>query len=320
MARDCAKGPIGQDTIRDLGQGVYAGIYAGGLYGGGRNAPMPGHHAALAAAADAVEPLDASGQPDPSGIVGLLGFGFSDAKLTWPSILDALATMAPAPRIELRPIDGAHAGYDADDWSNPAHAAWTKHIPAQLAAAGVTYDQVQVAWLMTGIANVTLGFPAHVADLQAKLATIARLARAAFPNLRLLYLDTVPGQHYLGAGAANYEPTYFEQGFAVQQLIAQQVGGDLTLNFNPARGIVLAPVVDWGGAFWCDATAGDSLGRAWACRDVMPDGHHPSQFGQPKLAAWLVDRWRADGVACRWLIGAPSISAPPAPPPTQSAG
>lgn len=304
MARDCTRGPIGIDSIGDQ-VGLYGGIYDGGYYGGS-NERFNWHTKWLHDAAEQVQRLDPAGAPSPSGIIGLVGFGFSDARMTWDDVAAQLLTRTPAPRAGIVPVNCAHAGYDAADWSNPAHAGWTTHAPAELAAAGVTAQQVQVAWIMTGIQTVTQPFPAHVTALQAQVEQIARNALAAWPNLRILYLDTVPGQHYQATPPAQ-EPTYFEQGFAVRLAIEQQVYGSTQLNCDPSLGPVVAPVLDWGGQLWCDGARADSRGRTWLCSDVMADGHHPSPLGQAKLATWLLDRWYGDATAVRWLVGAPEI-------------
>jgi len=63
--------------LNDLGSGTYLG-FQGGLYEGGSNT-VPADHAAVGAArAAAVQPLDTSGNPSPSGKMVLLSVGMSN--------------------------------------------------------------------------------------------------------------------------------------------------------------------------------------------------------------------------------------------------
>lgn len=326
--RNCAAPPLQIDTIRDQGQTLYRNVFVGGIYGAGLNVRTPLHQKLCTDAADQVQPLDAQGAPDPQGLIGVVGFGFSGSKLVWDEVPAALADPVNPPlRSGLTLVNCAYPGQDADDWSvspstTPPPWCWNVHVPSQLALAGVTAAQVQVAWISTGKRQQTSAFPQSVADLQALIAEIVKHAKTVWPNLRLLYLDTVPCNHYIDPSFGLSEPDYFESGFSVRELILQQLAGDLTLNPAPQRGPVVAPVLDQGGEFWCDGSRADSRGHSWKCPDdVRADGHHPSSAGAKKLARLLVARWRTDGVACRWLFGAPSTGTAGSPtPPMQTAG
>lgn len=325
--RNCAAPPLLIDTIGDQGQTIYRSTFVGGWYGNGLNQRTPLHQKISADAADQVQRLDVNGNPDPNGLIGLVGFGFSGSKMVWDEMPAALANPANPPlRAGLVTVNCAYPGQDADDWSvapsaTPPPWCWNVHVPAQLALAGVSPQQVQVAWISTGKRQAG-AFPQSVSGLQALMALIAQHAKTVWPNLRLLYIDTVPCNHYIDPALGLSEPDYFESGFAVQQLIQQQLSGDPALNpAHPAYPIV-APVIDWGGKLWCDGSRADSRGHTWICPDdVRPDGHHPSIVGAQKLAALIAKRWRDDGVACRWLYGAPGTgTAGSTPPPTQTAG
>ena len=61
---DCSQTSTGHIPINDLGTGTYLGM-TGGLYANGSNFRPPAHQAAGLAFAAQVQPLDASGMPDP---------------------------------------------------------------------------------------------------------------------------------------------------------------------------------------------------------------------------------------------------------------
>ena len=301
MSRDCRRGPIGLDTIGDQ-TFIYRGVagYEGGYYGQGSNSRTAFHNAAVHRAASLVQPLDAAGSPSITGKIGLVGFGFSDARLTMEEVLYQLPSNMPRP--ELVAVNCAKDGKDASDWADLNNDCWVTHVPAQLAAASLTANQVQVAWIMTGVRSSVAGFPKHVDDLSDLMKLIAANARLNWPNIKLLYIDTVPSQHY--QSDPNYqEPLYFEQGFAVRKTIQAQLAGDPALCFDQSMGGDVAPVLDWGAKFWVDGTRADSRGYIWECDDVQNDGHHPSKIGSIQLAEWLIKRWRDDGAARVWLYG-----------------
>jgi len=314
---NCSAPPIGVDTIGDQ-VGLYQGSgHDSGYYGGGRNVHTPEHHKAIAEAADAVMRLDAQGQPDPCGEIGLVGLGFSYSVAVFDAIKLGLGFLSPAPRDGLVPVNCAYPGKDASNWADPNDWVWTTHVPAMLTVAGVSPAQVQVAYLLTGLRDSGgVGYPQHVVNLTALLKAIAANARAVFPNLKLLYLDSVHAHHYTNAGITpDVEPTFLEQGFAVRQVILDQLAGDQQL--APS----VAPVLDWGGRLWCDGARADSRGHDWLCpTDVRPDGHHTSVIGSDKLADLVLDVWR-EAVHARWLYGAPGSETPGGGvPPTQEAG
>ncbi len=304
---DCSAQPTGVDTIGDqVGTHLNYGIHDAGYYGGGRNQHSPVHHFLMKVAADQVTRLDAQGQPDSSGKIGLIGLGFSYAVAVFNAVMGRIANLDYQPRSGLVPVNGALGGKDATKLANPADTVWTQHVPAQLAAAGVSALQVQVAYLITGVNNSGgAGYPTHVTNLLVKLKAIVAIARLVFPNLRLLYVDSVHAHHYMDPGVTpDVEPTFMQQGFAVRQLFLDQLAGD------PALDPAIAPVIDWGGMLWCDGSRADSRGHAWLCPDhVKPDGHHTSDLGSDLLARLVVERWRG-AVHARWLFGVPNAGAP----------
>src|SRR5262249_20525986 len=162
-----------------------------------------------------------------------------------------------------------------------------------LKPADGTREQVQVAWIKQADAGPTQPFPKHAQILQEELATIVRLMKQRFPNLKMVYLSS---RIYGGYARTrlNPEPYAYESGFAVKWLIEQQLQGEPALNFDPARGAVQAPWLSWGPYLWANGTRPNADGLSYAEGDLGPDGTHPSQSGRQKVARQLLQFFKSD--------------------------
>jgi len=86
-------------------------------------------------------------------------------------------------------------------------------------------------------------------------------------------------------------------------VIEKQVDGDPSLNADPAKGDVKAPVGLWGPYLWADGTKGrpgDTL--SYAPADFAADGTHPSRSGQQKVAEQLLAFFKSDPTAKPWFL------------------
>lgn len=88
-------------------------------------------------------------------------------------------------------------------------------------------------------------------------------------------------------------------------MIQAQIKGDPLLNFDKARGPVLAPALVWGPYLWADGVKprqGDHL--VWLREDLSPrDGTHPSDAGREKVARLLLDFVHRNPLASPWYLG-----------------
>ena len=176
-------------------------------------------------------------------------------------------------------------------------------------------QQVQVVWLKQAIARPSsLGtFPAHAQVLRDDLAVIARNARARYPNLKLLYFSSRTRAYTNVASSLNSEPFAFEGGFSVKWLIEDQIAGRNNLNWDAARGPVIAPLLLWGPYIWADGTTSRSDGFTWLCSDLQNDYTHPSTTGGvPKVATQLLAFFRTDPTAIPWFLRNTVTGQPPA--------
>ena len=113
------------------------------------------------------------------------------------------------------------------------------------------------------------------------------------------------------------EPWNHDLGWSVKWLIEDQINGDPSLNYDPARGAVNAPWISWGPYFW---TYGDGTPRAydgfsWNCGDVYDDGIHLNHSGMYKEVSLLLAQMTSDPTATPWFLGSAEVPPPVGSPP-----
>jgi hypothetical protein len=289
--------------LTELGQGRYQG-FEGALYPGGKNRRPASHEAAGLALAKRVQPLDAEGRPSADGKIVLLSVGMSNTTQEF-SAFRALADASPRKNPKLLLVDGAQGAMPAAAIQNPDdHASGTRYwttVDERLGAVGATRAQVQAAWIKEADAGPSQDFPDYARKLQGELQRIVQAMHSRFPNLKLAYLSS---RIYGGYARTplNPEPYAYESGFAVKWLIAQQLGGDPELNFNPARGPVKAPWISWGPYLWANGMKQRADGLFYAESDVGPDGTHPSPSGRRKVAEQLWNCFSTDSTTRGWFL------------------
>lgn len=303
--RDCSRTSVGFTPLNDLGPGFYQGEQ-GGLYPGGLNSPPPVHRYAGTLLGRAVEPLDGAGNPSPAGRVVLLTIGMSNTRNESAQLIPAVAAF-PNRHPALTVVNGAQGGVDAEDMSDPLSPYWAG-VNNKLAQAGVTPQQVRAIWLKQAVRNVMLPFPQDADLLRVYLGDIARIIKDRFPNARLCYVSSrIYGGYALGP--LNPEPYAYQSGFAVKRLVADQIAGEPSLNFDPMAGPVLAPWLAWGAYTWADGLVPRSDGLIWECDDFNSDGIHPNTIGSAKVADLLVRAFAADPTSRPWFVAcAPDLT------------
>jgi hypothetical protein len=300
-AQICSNTSVGLTPINDLGTGTYAG-FQGGLYSGGSNVVPPAHLASAMSEAAAVVPLDAAGNPAPTGRIVFLSIGMSNTRNEWDEFMP-LTAVDPIKDPHVQVVQGAQGGQAANVINTPTATYWT-WLDGQVAAAGATNAQVQVVWLKEAHSSPTDPFPTEALRLRDDLTIILGILKDKFPNLRLAYLSS---RIYAGyaTGALNPESYAYESGFAVKWTIEDQIAGNPALNWNPGAGPVEAPLLLWGPYTWADGLVPRSDGLIWQCSDYASDGTHPNPVGSLKVANMLLDMCHLDPTAVEWYVGTP---------------
>jgi len=123
-----------------------------------------------------------------------------------------------------------------------------------------------------------------------------------FPNLKVTYLSN---RTYAGYASSplNPEPHAYENGFAVKWVISDQLAGKPELNYDPAKGPVRAPWVEWGPYLWADGVKPSKSGLSYVREDYTEaDGTHPTPSGRMKVAKLLMEFMKTDPTARGWFL------------------
>ncbi|MCL4265260.1 MAG: hypothetical protein KJ069_18735 [Anaerolineae bacterium] len=297
--------------LTDLGANEYVRMdgqatgFMGGLYPDGRNDRPPAHEAAGQAIAASIVPLNETGEPDADGRIVLISVGMSNTTSEFHAFMELLH-QNPAVNAPVTAVNGAQGGRTADRWAAADTDVWT-NLAGSLNHARVTPEQVQVAWIKQ---TVTRGgdFPDRAQELQGYLETIVRELKSRFPNLKIVYLSSRTRSYTYERGLSP-EPVAYETAFAVKWLIEKQINGDPALNFDPARGEVMAPYLSWGPYLWIDGENERSDGRVWLAEDMIEDCTHPSRSGNTKVGEMLLEFFLTDSTTGWFRAGEASIIA-----------
>jgi hypothetical protein len=287
--------------LTELGTAKYKGE-DGGLYGGGKNEPPKIHLQAAMREAAKIQPVDAAGKPSKDGKIGLISVGMSNTTQEF-SLFKPLADadVAKSPRVVI--VDGAQGGRAAIHWVDPQSPVW-KTVDERLKAAGLSAEQIQVAWLKQATANPARDgeFPQHAKVFQENLAKGLANLKERFPNLRLVYLSS---RIYAGYARTplSPEPYVYEEAFALRWLIQDQIAGKPELNYDATKGKVKSALLLWGPYLWADGeTPRKADGLIYKREDLRDDdGTHPSDTGRRKVADQLLKFLKSDATAQSWF-------------------
>ena len=301
LASNCTGTSIGLIPLTDLGTGTYKG-FEGGLYPGGSNHRPFHHDSAGIAIANAMVPLDTLGNPSGTGRVVLISIGMSNCTLEFSRFVQ-VASADPIRNPRLQVIDCALGGQSADRIKSLSVAYWDT-VVTRLRGHGSSPLQAQAVWIKEADADPTGGFPAATDTLLWNLGTLVRNIKTLLPNVKLTYLTS---RIYAGyaTSALNPEPYAYESGFAVQQLVAAQITGADSLNFDSNQGAVHAPWLSWGPYLWADGLLGrNSDGLIWRCTEFQSDGTHPADSARTFVADSLDVFFRNDASTRPWYVAA----------------
>lgn len=310
--KDCSFTSMGITPLNDLGTGTYQG-FQGGLYPGGSNT-MPASHLNLGLSlASQVMPLNTNGVPDAfNGKIVLISVGVSNTRIefsgqivdggpvVYTSAFMPLADADPDKNSKVVIVNGSQGGEPITNWLNSNDPTWNE-VDNQLAAAGVTPSQVQVAWVKLPEINPTEPFPTNALTYKSDLETVLRNLKIRYPNARLAYLSSRIYGAY-NPTSNNREPYSYEHGFGTKWTIDDQITAQGNINPDPALGPVVAPWIAWGPYIWADGIIPRSDGLIYECSDFDTDGTHPVATGVEKVATRLLAHFKTDPTACSWFL------------------
>jgi hypothetical protein len=270
----------------------------GGLYGGGKNEPPKIQKEAAEEAVKKITPLDAKGKPSAKGKIVFVSLGMSNTAGEF-RMFEEIANKDPKKSPDVLLVNCAIGGAGVSSWAVARSGTWQK-VAERLKEAGVTPEQVQVAWIKHADPgpspdSTPLEYAKHVRD---KIAASMKVARATFPNLRVAYLSSriYGGYNVTGKRRVNPEPFAYETGFSVRWVIQDQIAAR-------KKGKVEGPVLLWGPYLWADGvTPRKSDKLTWERKDLSADGVHPSKSGGKKVAEMLLKFCHEDAGAKSWYV------------------
>ena len=288
MKENPPRSSVGLIPLTDLGTGTYKD-QQGGLYAGGKNVPPPEHLKAGEKIAATIAPIN--------GKIVLMSIGFSNPSIEFPAF-QKLVAADPDINPKLVTVNGCVGSQAAHMIADPKAGYWDT-VDQRLAAAGVTREQVQAVCLK----EVNPGgnpWATEVKRLHDDEVSILHILHERFPNLKTTYVTSRSYGGYTVLGGSP-EPAAYETGFAVKSLINDQITGSPELNYDPAKGAVRSPWIEWGPYIWTDGEKGRKDGFVYLREDLRDDGLHPSDKGAAKISAMMLQFFHTDPTTKGWF-------------------
>lgn len=289
--------------INELGTGTFMGRQ-GGLYPNGSNEMPANFYADAMAMARSVQPLNASGTPDPNGKIGFVTIGASTVAMFSRGLEDHVPNY-PGVNKELVFVNCGIGGQDLSDIMDPMANYW-KTIDARVKAAGLTLDQVQVIWFQEdNLRNRDNDFEGRINALTKDFTYMVRMCKERYPNAKLFYISGRHTTDFMPADGKDKhrEPKAYINGWVCKQLIENQINGDPQLNYKGADAV--APLILWGTYFWTQGEKPRADGYQLTRDMIVSDGVHPTDKGVEKVSTDLVQFWATDPVSQQWFLENP---------------
>ena len=282
-----------------LGTGTYLG-YEGGLYLSGSNTMPESHLQAGINLADQIVPLDANGNPSSTGKYVLLSLGTSTTYNEFERFLE-YADHEPTLNPSLVIVEGAQPNEALDTLlGTSGKDFWNNLYNWSFPEAGVTPEQVVAVWIEPEDAHPPGPFPSDMEQMHTEMRTLIPNLLVRFPNLKILYLSSRAYAGYANPVKVVTEPYSYDQAYALQAVMNDQLNGDPALNFNPAAGPVVAPWLAWADYKWGNGMTAHN-GVVWSCADFRSDGYHVFGVGEDKVSGILMNFFKSDPTAAPWF-------------------
>ncbi len=289
MKQNPPRSSVGLIPLIDLGAGQYKGS-EGGLYAGGSNVPPSEHLKAGEKLAGAIVPIE--------GKMVLLSIGFSNPSIEFPAFQRRVSA-DPDVNPHLVAVNGCVGSQAAHMIADPTASYWNI-VDQRLAAVSATREQVVAVWLKEVNPGAN-SWDTELKRLHDDEVSILHILHDRFPNLKTTYVTSRSYGGYTELGGSP-EPAAYETGFAVKALINDQITGSPELNYDPSKGAVRSPWIEWGPYIWTDGEKGRKDGFVYLREDVREDGLHPSDKGSAKISAMMLKFFKTDPATRPWFL------------------
>ncbi len=296
---------IGCSPLLELKGAEYCGE-EGGLYPGGQNHPPPEHYGAGLERIAKVVPRGPDGAPAEDGKIGLIGIGLSNTNSEFQVFMH-LVSEFEAVNPALVVVNGAQPRKSAEIMETLRSNYWPT-VDRRVKQSGLTNEQVQAVWIKSSVKQPNKPFPAEVEKLYGCLVNTMHILAERYPNLAVAYISSRAYGGYSEIPLSP-EPHAYESGFAVKWLVRDQIAGKPELNYDPSKGEVRSPWIQWGPYLWADGVVPrKDNGLRYTRDDLIWDGVHPSPSGREKVAGLLFDFMLSERTASAWFLH-PDIAA-----------
>lgn len=305
--------------LNDLGPRPYRLGYYGGLWENGMNNIPADHLAAGIERAREIQPLDAEGQPSPDGKIGFITIGNGDTDRVIcspfrtvecePRSFAAMVRDNPRVNPSVVVLNAAYENFIQQFGPRGSLTPVLDNVQQYvLQPAGVTEQQVQVAWMQMSYDHPSVDISCACGDdynLKIDYGNTLRALKARYPNLQIAYLSSRPFAGY-DPNPWNAEPYAYDTGLTVRILMwVQMEQARYGSIFNDGRVEQInylkgqAPWISWGPYMWANGTTPRSDGLTWLPEDY--DGPLLSEKGAHKSATLLFDFLMTDPTARLWF-------------------
>jgi len=288
--------------LTDLATGTYGGE-EGGLYPSGSNLRPTSQDSFGKGLAAAVQPLDANGNPSPTGKIGFLGIGESLALDEFGMGFMPIATHDPAINPNITFVDGAQGGATPKLLTSTTSVYWNTILNNYIPDQGLTANQIQVAWIETSDGITTGTFPSDMTTMQGQYESMMGTMHTLFPKLTMVYFSSrIYAGYSNGVAKIDPEPYAYESGFAVKNAINDQLNNKSTLCDGNGCSPVNSPWMSWGPYYWANGLLPRADGWVWTCQDLQKDGTHPTTSGDLKVAGQILNFFKTDDTTTPWFL------------------
>lgn len=302
--------------LPELGKREYCCGYAGGLWDAGENVAPAQHLADGLRRAAMIQPRDEIGSPNAGGKIGFISIGYGNPALTFETFREMVATDGHVNKKQLVLVNAAAPRRDAEDWQWAFDPNYDRVENEVLTPAGITPNQVQVAWIQMMNERPFTTLPIQYADsylVKAVTANALHALKTRYPNLQVAYLS---GPEYAGYDMSGMlgEPYAYEASLSVRFLTVGQTEwvrwGE---HWDPRLPDMRydnesVPWLTWGPYLWANGTTPREDGLTWERHDFEADGFTLSAKGAQKSASQLLRFLMREPTAAGWF----RISSPPA--------
>jgi len=286
-------------ALTDFGTETYKGK-KGGLYPDGSNERPAAHTAEGIRIAKSIKPLDTNGNVDETnGKIVWLSIGMSNTGQATQGFLNLMKDYPEKnPKLEL--INGAFGGQAINQINDPRTGYWNNIVEQRLKPQGLTPEQVQIVWYKQAEMGPTnMDFDEYTTELKTKYASVMRILKQKYPNLKLVYLSP---RTYAGYAKTrlNPEPFAWYTGWTIKFLIEDQLNGVADLRFQGED----APVawLSWGPYLWANGEKPNVNGLFYKESDFGTDGTHPDNSGVQKVGKEMLRFFTTDETTVPWFV------------------